>query len=67
MALPIDAEEIPDAGDVLAVLRVPAKVDHAPGAGKRNIDRGEDPAGSRRHHDHAVAECEGLIDAVGDK
>src|SRR5437016_8727661 len=65
MAFPIDAEKVPDAGDVPAVLRVPAEVDHAPGAGKRHVDRGEDPAGGRGQHGDAVAEREGLIDAVG--
>src|SRR5437899_8758870 len=63
MAFPIDAEKVPDAADVAAVLRVPAEVARAPGAGKRHADRGEDPAGGRRHHDDAVAEHEGLVDA----
>src|SRR5438132_937420 len=51
MAFPIDAEKVPDAGDVAAVLGVPAEVDHAAGAGKRYLDHGEDPAGGRGHHD----------------
>src|SRR5579884_973031 len=60
-------QDLPQAGDMPPVLGIGAESDNSPGPGEGHGHGRHHAAGRGGHHDDAVSQREGLVDAVGDE